>query len=126
MKLIVAKNNVNALTETNPNNFIFHSDYNTFKIIQTEVVTTSISSAYPGVEIVYEISHSVGYTPFVFGFVKFSNGRVGLPGTKDSANNFWFTSVNVLPSTIEFGFVNNTGSNYSVSMKYYICESPII
>lgn len=124
-KILVAKGGVNTLTATDPNDFIFHSDYNTLKIISSDSASVSCTADYPSTEIVYEFSHSLGYIPFVFGFCKFSNGRVALSGTKDSANDFWFTSINVLSTTIEFGFVNNTGSAYNAVFKYFACEIPL-
>lgn len=119
----VSKSGINALTATDPNDFIFHSDYNTFKIIAEGTVSPSLEST--GSEEPYNILHGQSFVPFVFGFCKFSNGRVAPPGTKDSANDFWFTKLYVEDDTISFYHYNNTGGNYTPTFKYIICESPI-
>jgi hypothetical protein len=117
----VARGGKNALTSTDPNDFIFHSEYNTFKIIaegseefvlgQTEVGTTESK--------LIEIAQS---NQFVFAFCKFSDGRVGGPGTKAANANVWFTGFEVDGITLTFSFSNESGGNYTVTFKYIVCE----
>lgn len=123
-KLIVAKSGVNALTATDPNDFIFHSDYNTFKIVGEGTVSPTLADN-GTTETVYNHLHGLTFTPFVFAFIKFTNGRVAPPGTKDSANDFWFTRLNVEDDTISFYYVNDSGGNYTPTFKYIMCEIPL-
>jgi len=122
-KLIVARPGYNAHTETNPNNFIFHSDYNTFKILKEDSATPTLADN-GSTETAYNFAHGIGHTPFVFAFCKFENSRVGNPGCKASNVDFWFTRVVVNSTNVVFYYVNNTGGNYTPTFKYIACEVP--
>lgn len=119
----VSKSGINAITDTDINDYIFDSQYNTFKILAegtySPTLGTSASEAFT------TTAHGQSGTPFVIAFCKFTNGRVGPPGTKDSANDFWFTRMQVDATNIRFGYVNNTGGNYGPVFKYYIVEPPL-
>ena len=70
-KIIVSKPTYNALTETNPNNLIFSSDYNTLKYYMSG--SFSIDIDLDADETANEISlvaHNLGFTPFFTVFVK--------------------------------------------------------
>lgn len=127
MKIIVAKDGVNALTATNPNDFIFHSEYNTLKILEqgTDAVVLSDTG---GLEDTHTVSVQTT-SPFVFAFCQFNEFaplfRVGPPGTKDASGDFWFTSVEVSGTDILFNYVNDTGGNYNATFIYIVCELPI-
>lgn len=73
-KLNISKPNKNVLTETNPNNLIFSSDYNTLKYFTSGNYTANIPSQNDS--IVYEttiINHNLGYYPFFIAYFKFSS-----------------------------------------------------
>lgn len=116
----VSKSGFNVLTETNPNNFIFHSLYNTFKIIATGTNSLTIGTG----STTQSFAHGLSYTPMVLAFVKYSNNRVGPPGTKDSANDLWFQNVKADATNVVYEFYNNTGASKSVTMRYYLFEVP--
>ena len=119
----VARGGKNALTSTDPNDFIFHSEYNTFKIIEEgseEFVMGATGEEEESVSI--ETTHS---NLFAFVFIKFADGRVAGPGTKAAGANFWFTRAEVDGANILFSYVNLTGGNYTATFKYYFCEQPL-
>jgi len=63
--LAVSKEGKNALTDTNPDNYNFHSNYNSLKYYNSgSIVMTNISSTTYGT-----IAHNLGYTPFFVAFV---------------------------------------------------------
>lgn len=62
--LAFAKSGKNVLTETNPDNFNFHSAYNTLKYYHSDSYTLSASNSS-----VVTFNHSLGYVPFFVGFV---------------------------------------------------------
>lgn len=71
-KLIVAKSGYNAKTETNPNNLVFSSDYNTLKYYlngsyEMTGVTGNTSKT---------IAHNLGYVPF---YIVYCNDWVAQP-----------------------------------------------
>lgn len=82
LNLRISKFGYNALTETDPNNYIFDALKNTFKIISELSTSYTTSNSWTVV-----ITHGLGYIPFVFAFFKYGDtGRVGLIGQSDSGN----------------------------------------
>src|SRR6266542_550448 len=69
-KLIIAKSGFNALTETDPNNLIFSSDYNTLKYYLSGNTTVNWTDD-AGVSIV-TVAHNLGYIPFFIAYVQFA------------------------------------------------------
>jgi len=119
----VSKAGINVGTATAPNDFIFDSQYNTFKIIAqgTHAPTLGTNSS----EAFTSVAHGQSGVPFVFGFCKFTNNRVGVIGDKASNVNFWSTNLTVDGTNINFGYLNLTGANYSPVFRYIICEPPL-
>lgn len=120
----VSKAGVNVLTATDPNDFIMDSTLNTFKIIaegthQHTVGTTATESF-------SQKAHSQSGTPFVIAYCKFADGSVSPIGCKAGAGvNAWTTEMRVDGTNIDFGYINDTGGNYTFTWKYYIVEAPI-
>lgn len=114
----------NAITSTSPNDFIFNSDYNSPKIV-SEVKSQPTHADNGGTESFYSYNHGLSYTPFVFAFCKFDNSRVGLPGTKQSNADFWFTNLRVNNTNVSFGYANSTGGNAVPYWKYLATELPL-
>ena len=71
-KIIVAKEGFNALTETNPDNINFSSDYNTLKYYASG--SYEMTSVTGDTEVV--IPHNLGYVPF---FIVYCNDFVAQP-----------------------------------------------
>lgn len=65
-KIIIPKTGFNALTETNPDNLVYSSDYDTLKYhaAGTVNVTTSGSTAEQ------TVAHGLGYIPFFVAYIK--------------------------------------------------------
>ena len=74
-KIVIAKAGYNAETETDPNNLIFSSDYNTLKYSTTGSTAVHIPANGSPFETDYTIAtHSVGYYPFFTAFTNLSSG----------------------------------------------------
>lgn len=120
--MAVSKSGKNAKTATNPNDFIFHSEYNTFKILSTGTLTNQTVSADPST---FQIAHGKSYTPMVAAFAEFPSGHILLPNER-AKNNFldryWTLEVNA--TYIYFKFWKNSTANYNVNIRYYIFEAP--
>lgn len=121
--MALTKEGIGVSETTDPNDFIFHSLYNTFKIITSGVVSPTLGAS--GSEQNHAISHGLSYTPFVFAFCKFASGRAGPPGTKANNADFWFTRVEVTSSQIKFYYFNGTGGNYTPTFSFFTCEAPL-
>lgn len=119
----LAKIGKNALTATSPNDYVFNSDYNTTQIIKEAITSPTLGVS--ASEAFNNLAHGLNYTPFTYGFIKYSNNRVGLIGSKASNAEFFFTNMRVNATNVRFGYINNTGGNYTPSFKYLATEIPL-
>jgi len=125
-QLKVGKSGVNAETATDPNDFIFHSDYNTFKIIDTDLYEPTVvhdSTAD------YTIEHGLEQIPFVLAFMN-EDGESTV--VMASNNSFLVTADLVLNYVsadyeyIRFNITNSDLSNDKVAhIRYFILEVPL-
>lgn len=128
--IAVARIGEDALTATDPNAFIFHTDYNTFKIIKSETATFTIDALST---ITGEVAHGLSFIPLVRGFAKRSGvARVFLPngfdvsfwaatiGMNSSGLNFNYISSDI--DNIYFNFTNTTGADIDVTVRYFCLE----
>jgi hypothetical protein len=128
MVLKVAKNGISAFSK-DPNDFIFHSDLNTFKILKEGNLNNQTVDADPKT---FTVAHDQSYIPGVYAFAKFDDGYIALPDqTNESfidkssatfANKYW--QVRVDATNINFIFYKGLTDNYAVSIKYYVFEIP--
>lgn len=126
-KIILAKSGYNALTETDPNKFIFHSDYNTFKIIANGTLTSQTVNASPKT---FTLAHGQDITPNFYAFAEFPDGKTALP---DSLDYTWKPNVSTgygafqleVDDTNIYFIFSKPGSNYNVNISYYIFEAPL-
>jgi hypothetical protein len=128
----VSKSGSNVLTDSNINNYIFDSQYNTFKIISTGTLSYTIpaNSTSP---VSKTMSLPNGNPYFVFSFIKWSDGLVTMPfgtkkGTGNGSNNIYNYSFYIYPTIgyawVGWDFINLTSNSENVIIKYYICEVP--
>ena len=128
--MAVSKSTKNVLTATNPNDFIFHSLYNTFKIIL--VGTKEITLLATTSDQDFTQAHSLSFTPLVAAFAKESGySIVFLPNSDNiymwgAKTGPWTTGVsfNYITSdatNITFNFDNST-SQRTVYVRYFCLE----
>ena len=127
----VAKKGYNAETETDPNNFVFHSDYNTFKIIKTGTKTVTLSASTSNQT--FSEAHGQRFIPLPHAFAK-ENGvdRVFLPNGGDvsfysaiaglSYSGIKFNYVSADDTNLNFNFDNDNASQKTVKIRYYVLE----
>lgn len=120
----IAKVNKNALTATDPRDFIFHANYNTFKIVNELTHSPNLSNTGLS-ETGTNKAHGMSYTPFTFAFCRFANNRVGPPGSQASNADFWFSNLQVNSSNVIFRYMNNTGGSYTPSFRALQTELPL-
>lgn len=118
----IAKTTKNALTATDPRDFIFHSSYNTFKIVNEGGNSPTLGISYD--QSFSNVAHGMSYTPFTLGFCKFADNYVAPPGTKGRNVQFYFTNLRVNSTNVRFGYFNATDGNYSPSFRYMQTEVP--
>lgn len=78
-KIAVSKSRFNVLTETDPNNLIFSSDYNTLKYDIAGTLSFSMGgSGSQYYENSSEITHNLGYVPFFWAEGRLSGYTAGV------------------------------------------------
>lgn len=127
--IAVSKVGKNVLTATNPNDFIFHSNYNTLKIIAEGTYQYTLPENPQNPFLNIDISHMQPITPLVFAFVKYNN-QVHMIGN-DLSNRYpdatyrrTVYNVGTNNSIIRFECVNG-GPPATIVLKYYIFEVPL-
>lgn len=123
----ISQSGADALTTTDPNDYIFHSDLNTFKILAEGSFTNQYVDANPKV---FTLTHNKDSPPAVYGFADFGNGFIAQAGSKarhDSAPPIeYYWKIEVDDDDVRFLFYQPTVPqiNYYVDFKYYIFETP--
>lgn len=125
-KFVLSNAGVNALTATSPNDFIFHSDYNTFKIVLTGTLSQSVATS----TTTLEVTHGLGYIPLAYAFMK--------ADTNDEAIGPRFMFLNTSPydlvalnhvsadsTKIYFNVTQFHSSNVTIKIRYYCFEVPL-
>lgn len=118
----VSKSGVNVLTATDPNDFIFHSDYNTFKIIASGTLNNqSISSTPTRVTVSHGQNPNI---PVVYAFIEFPDGFIYAPNSyQATAGSSFARSWNVFVDNTNIIFdVYEDGGTYEVDIRYYVFE----
>ena len=125
-KLVVSKALEDALTITDPNDFIFSSDYNTFKIIASGVASFDI-----GIGVFTKtIAHGQSYTPLAIAFmICDTNEEVMLPGFQwfntSPYDDLGFYEVRTNSTNIVFYGRSFRATTTTIKFRYYIFESPL-
>ncbi len=128
-KVIIAKSGFNALTETDPNNLVFSSDYNTFKYEvsgSTSFVIPSSATAISGDVSIY--THDLDYYPLFFVYIKDDNFTPNryyqLPYSFADAGVYDHRFVFTTTSEIIFRYSNSGfASNVNVTVYYKIFKN---
>ncbi len=129
IKITISKQGYEADTESDVNNYIFHSDYNTFKIIGEGILSSQSVTANPST---FSVAHGVGVVPAVMAFIEYPDGYVTVPrGMSHDTTSAFLDVVNsrywvveVDDTYIYFVCYKGTTANYSVNIRYYIFEAP--
>ncbi len=128
---VVAKIGKNAETSTDPNDFIFHSDYNTFKIIREDTLIVALAASTNNQSFVQ--SHGLGFIPLATAFAKESGKNQVFLLNSDNVD-LWgpklgWTSTGVRFNFIEtdinqviFNFDNSNASIRTVSIRFFLLE----
>ena len=113
---------------TEPNDFIFHSDYNTFKIIKegTKSVTHDGSPATQ----TFTQWHDSGFIPLVSAFIKVSGESFAYP--PNGIGVLLASAKAMVTNGVEFDYVEadysnitfsiTTSSNKNIDIRYFLLE----
>lgn len=127
--LLISKKTKNALTATDPNDFIFNSTNNTFKIISEGLLLNQTVNANPTT---FSVNHALGYAPNFYAFCEFPDNKVALAGPlsfiADRDTRVFFTGPSFTPeatSSYLYFILDKPASNYNVNIKWYIFEAKL-
>lgn len=125
----VAKSGKNAFSE-DPNDFIFHSNYNTFKIVATG--TKEITLAASTNDQSFTQAHGLDWIPVIHAFAKRdSASQVFAPNGVDVdfygvkvgfSGDVSFNYVESDDTNITFNFSNTKVTTVDVTIRYYVLE----
>lgn len=120
-KLVISKPGYNALTETDPNNLIFSSDYNTFKYSTSGSDSYTITAGETSGEHTI-VTHNLGYIPF---FVVYANDApsyatrwYSLPFSFADAGVYDHRFVYATTTALVFRF-ENSGFGIDIDLSFY-------
>lgn len=128
--LSVAKIGKNALSN-DPNDFIFHSGFNTFKIIK--VIEKTVTLTATTVDQTFTESHELGFVPLVRGFAKQDGIDVVFSANSENISG-WHVTDTALTTGIKFNYIasnnndiiinfdNNDVSDIDVTVKLFCLE----
>lgn len=123
----VTKAGIDALGTANEiGDYIFHSDYNTFKIISSGTTSGTIASSSTGT---LNVAHGLSFTPPVTGFIRDNNGTtvVGSSGSVPFLKgNFSLSSTYADGTNVYFVIKNDGATNSGTFLaKFYAFEVPL-
>lgn len=130
----VAKIGKNVETSTDPNDFVFHSDYNTFKIVLDGTKSATIPASTSDYSVTEQ--HNLFYVPLVTAFAKEGTRAWMISPNSESVSTVglkagWVTTglifnyVKSDSSNMTFNFDNTSGSDIDIVIKYYCFEVPL-
>lgn len=124
MKFLVSKSGKD-ISSTDPNDFIFHSDYNSCQILGEGISTGLTVDSDPKV---FTIAHNLGYIPAAMAFAKYPDGFVAMAGTGERSSQLEYQRrfyLQMDTTNIYLVFYKGVSGNYNVDIKYYIFNSSI-
>lgn len=130
-KIVIAKPGYNALTETNPDNLVYSSDYDTLKYYKSGELTKSVTApAGTTSEDTSTFTHSLGYYPYYVAYISI-DGSTYYPHSYANAGVSvvtWITAhVTTTALVLTVRIENSSGSDETVNAtcKYKIYRNNI-
>lgn len=126
MQLKVAKSGVDAKQSNSPNDFIFHSDYNTFKIVASDIVTDTLNFETKTIT----VAHGLSYIPLVYAFLKADTNDEAISDrymflVTGIYNNISLDLVSTDDTNIYFTVKQFNAQDVDIYIKYYLFEVPL-
>jgi hypothetical protein len=121
----VSKQGKNVMGTLTPNDYVFESSLNTFKILAQGTFSGTVS----GTPTTFSLAHNRGVAPAVYGYAKFPDGYVVMPSGKERADTtggpqrYYFVEVD--SSNVYFSFYKGTTASYVPVVTYFVFETPI-
>jgi len=125
IRMAVSKAGKDVLTITNPNDFIFNSDYNTLKILAPlSYIPITVPANTTGVYTV--LAHGLGYSPMVEGFCRVDNQSRAICTFEGAGNypfTYFFDYISADAYNIYVRLRNNDSSSHVFNIKVFMFEN---
>jgi len=125
--MAASKTGKNVLTATDPRDFIFHSSYNTFKIVAEGNGSFSIPGSTSGGD--QSINHNNGTRRGFLIYFKYPSGKAGYDENRTDTTGFaedvYIVDISNSANTIAMKTWNSKITAQTVYYKYYLFEIPI-
>ena len=130
--IAVSKQDKDAIGEANPNSYIFHSDYNSFKIIKTGLKFCNVVASTSNQQ--FTEAHGLDFAPLVTAFAKDDDESMAFPPNTENINFYnpaielqgtgvTFAKVSANSTNIIFTFDNTDTSAHSIQVRYFVLET---
>lgn len=119
--LKVAKQGYNAETSKDPNEYLFHSNLNTFKIIQSVNTTVSVTGAGGNFTVAHGLSAPTAFEVYF----QFPDNTVVNGAGYNAAKTQQVFGLAMDDTNIKFSVANSPNASYTFKIKYYIFETPL-
>jgi len=127
--MIVTKTGFNALTETDPTNMAFSSDYNTLKYSTTGTDTLSIDTDIYQGSTSSSIAHGLGYIPYVEVYVSVDGGNYQYCPFWASGASLFYSASYIIDDTNLILYAQATGGvaviQKDFDFKYFIFKNKL-
>ena len=128
MILALTKDGIDVKTATDPNDFIYHSDYNTFKIIgnDTEDFTIPANST-----AIYTVEHGLLIVPLVKAFMREDTKNAVVTQNNsivDVVGLSCYLSLDAVGADytqLKFTITNHDSSSHVAHIRYWLFEVPL-
>lgn len=129
-KIKISKPGYNVLTETDPNNLIFSSDYNTLKYFASGSASVSVGSGsytHTQEEVIY--THNLGYYPVFFVFAEINGDGLYHPLPLSFADagiaihDFIYTTTTQIIYRSETASIYGATTSYDIDLYYKIFKN---
>lgn len=113
------------VSSTDPNDFIMHSDYNSFQILSEGVRTGQTVNSDPKT---FTIAHNLGWIPAVMAFAKYPDGYTAMAQSGQRTGDLAYQRrfyLQVDSTNLYLIFYQGASGNYNVDFKYYIFNRQI-
>lgn len=133
-KIVISKPGFNVLTETNPNNLIFSSDYNTFKYGVSGTVTIDSSNLISLEDGIYtyrvKVDFNAGFDPAIFAYARhdtvFGSGiYLPLPYHRQTITTVADYGMYWNKDSLFLQYVSSSVISGSILMKYFIFKNDL-
>lgn len=130
-KIVISKTGKNAISETNPDNIIFSSDYNTLKYYSSGYVNVNYNENTSNVLTFYKgtVAHGLDYIPFFYTYVDITSSGTFTPCPKLLSFMTINQSFYAYADATNINFVclmqGTSGSARTAKFRYFIFKNKI-